>query len=383
MFTRVCPLPASVRYVRSFSISTTRSAKAIIYTRNGEPTDVLTVRTLPALAVPRGDQVKLRFKLSPVNPADLNVIQGAYPAKPHPRDDLGTAEPAFVAGNEGLAIVEDVGEDVSVVQKGDWVIFSTPQFGTWVSEAIARQSDIIRVPRASNSSLSEVQAATLTVNPPTALALLTQFASLEPGEFVIQNGANSSVGQAVIQIAHRHGLKTINLVRDREGIEDLKGQLKSLGADYVMTYNELGEKTARETVRDWTDSKPIRLGLNCVGGKDTTLMARFLGQDAHLVSYGAMSKAPLSLPTSLFIFKNLTCHGYWQSRWYQQHSAEERQSLIAEIVGMMESGLLQEPSHEIVVLQGSDEEMQSTVKDAIGTSASGRHKKILFHFADI
>lgn len=47
----------------------------------------------------------------------------------------------------------------------------------------------------------------------------------------------------------------------------------------------------------------IKLGLNCVGGKHTTLMAGHLGKDAALVSYGAMSKSPLSLPTSLFIFK--------------------------------------------------------------------------------
>ncbi|KZP01449.1 NAD(P)-binding protein [Calocera viscosa TUFC12733] len=340
MFTRVCIPPTCARCVRSFSVSVRQNAKAIIYTRNGEPTDVLTVRTLPTPPAPHGDQVKLKFRLSPVNPADLNVIQGAYPSKPRPREDLGTPEPAFIAGNEGLAVVEAVGEQVSSVRKGDWVIFNTPQFGTWASEAVAKQSDIIRVPRASDSPLTEVQAATLTVNPPTALALLTQFVSLDPGEFVIQNGANSSVGQAVIQIAHRLGLKTINLVRDREGIEELKGQLKLLGADHVLTYNELGEKTARDTVREWTGGKPIRLGLNCVGGKDTTLMARFLGQDAHLVSYGAMSKAPLSLPTSLFIFKNLTCHGYWQSRWYQQHGAEDRQKLIQDLIHMMESGIV-------------------------------------------
>ena len=51
--------------------------------------------------------------------------------------------------------------------------------------------------------------------------------------------------------------------------------------------------------------------LNSVGGKPTQLMTRFLGVDSHLVSYGAMSKQPLSLPTSLFIFKNLTAHGFW------------------------------------------------------------------------
>lgn len=45
--------------------------------------------------------------------------------------------------------------------------------------------------------------------------MLKDFVDLQPGEWVIQNGANSAVGQAVIQIAAARGLKTINLVRSR------------------------------------------------------------------------------------------------------------------------------------------------------------------------
>jgi len=40
-------------------------------------------------------------------------------------------------------------------------------------------------------------------------------ASKKKKQWVIQNGANSAVGQAVIQIAKEWGVGTINLVRDR------------------------------------------------------------------------------------------------------------------------------------------------------------------------
>ena len=80
--------------------------------------------------------------------------------------------------------------------------------------------------------------------------------------------------------------------------------------------------------------QPIRLLLNCVSGPATTQMLKLLEPDAHLVSYGAMSKQPLSLPTSAFIFKNLTCHGFWQSRWYQQHSKQEREALMKKLADM-------------------------------------------------
>jgi trans-2-enoyl-CoA reductase len=67
-------------------------------------------------------------------------------------------------------------------------------------------------------------------------------------------------------------------------------------------------------------------------------MAQLLGNNAHLVSYGAMSKEPLSLPTSLFIFKNLTCHGFWQTRWYSGKSLEQRQELLKTLTALVRDG---------------------------------------------
>jgi NADPH:quinone reductase-like Zn-dependent oxidoreductase len=67
-------------------------------------------------------------------------------------------------------------------------------------------------------------------------------------------------------------------------------------------------------------------------------MARLLGNDAHLVSYGAMSKQPLSLPTSLFLFKNLTAHGFWQSRWNQDRSHVEKKRVMQNLVELINQG---------------------------------------------
>lgn len=75
--------------------------------------------------------------------------------------------------------------------------------------------------------------------------------------------------------------------------------------------------------------------LFAVGGKETTTMARLLGRDAHLVSYGGMAKQALSLPVSLFIFKNLTCRGFWQSHWYNQKTLAERAELMQNLVNLM------------------------------------------------
>ena len=78
--------------------------------------------------------------------------------------------------------------------------------------------------------------------------MLRDFVELRPGDCVLQNGANSAVGQvmvtngsaasghvttvltsdwwqAVVQIARSMGVRTVNVVRDREDIEQLKQRL--------------------------------------------------------------------------------------------------------------------------------------------------------------
>lgn len=96
--------------------------------------------------------------------------------------------------------------------------------GTWQSHTNLPHASLIPLP--SDAELSLCQAATLAINPPTAWRMLSDFIPLNPEhsdaatkgkkkQWVIQNGANSAVGQAVIQLAREWGVGTINLVRDR------------------------------------------------------------------------------------------------------------------------------------------------------------------------
>ncbi|KIJ60943.1 hypothetical protein HYDPIDRAFT_97628 [Hydnomerulius pinastri MD-312] len=374
---RSIPSPSSSRAFRTSS--SVLGNRAIVYSNNGDPSSVLSAITFPDLPPPPPNTANLRFLLSPINPADINVIEGVYPAKPVPHQSLSSDDsPVFVGGNEGLAEVIAVGKGVTDLKERDWVVMTKPQSGTWTSGRNVDVKDVLKVP---SSELSEAEAATITVNPPTAYNMLHDFVRLQEGDWVIQNGANSAVGQAVIQIAAAKGLKTINLIRNsREDIEPLKSHLKALGAAHVATYDELSDKAFRNKVKSWTEGKDIRLGLNCVGGKVTTLMARLLGEDAHLVSYGAMSKSPLSLPTSLFIFKNLTCHGFWQSRWYDSKTSVQRAQMMDTLVGLIRDGKLQSPEHEVLVIRGqeTDSDARDKICTAIARLTGGKYgKKVL------
>ncbi|KAI0064680.1 NAD(P)-binding protein [Artomyces pyxidatus] len=371
--------------LRLFSTTNRLQAnRAFVYSQNGSPKEVLTALTYPSLSPPPPGTLNLRYLLSPINPADLNVIEGVYPSKPSPSSFPNLSSQVFVAGNEGLAEIKDVGSGVDGLQVGDWVVATKQQVGTWASARNVQASEVLKIPR--TDGLSEVNAATITVNPATAYNMLTDFVDLQPGSWVIQNGANSAVGQAVIHIAKARGLKTINLVRDRPDIDVLKQELQSMGATHVLTYEELEDKKSlKAKIQAWTGGDEIRLALNCVGGNSTTRMAGLLGQDAHIVTYGAMARAPLSLGASLFIFKNLTSHGFWVSRWYTQHGKEDRERMMSELVALMSEGKLAEPKHEILTIrrEQSDEEATQAVRAVLDKMLSGQSRsKILLRIEE-
>jgi hypothetical protein len=136
--------------------------RAIIYSTNGDPARVLSAFSFPELPPPPPNTANIRFLLAPINPADINVIEGVYPARPEPDVSLSQAKdhPLFVGGNEGLGKVMDVGEGVVDLQKDDWVVMTKAQSGTWASAKNIALSDVLKVPK---QGLSEAQAATITV----------------------------------------------------------------------------------------------------------------------------------------------------------------------------------------------------------------------------
>ena len=148
------------RHVKHFSSSSTLLAhRAIVYQNPGDPTSVLKALTFPSLSSPGPQHVNVRFLLSPINPADINVVEGVYPARPSLDSSLAD-EPIYVGGNEGLAEVTEVGSDVTDVKKGDRVVMAGPQLGTWSSGRTVLAEAVIKVPE----QVSEVNGATMTVS---------------------------------------------------------------------------------------------------------------------------------------------------------------------------------------------------------------------------
>ena len=397
------------RFISTFGYT---QSKALVYSKHGEPSDVLrfvfsiqhsffyhhntalttrerelTIKnSLHTYSIPPAysQNLTLRFLASPINPADINQIQGVYPSKPtFTTTDLGTSQPAAVAGNEGVAEITATGASVKSVRRGDWVIMKRPCFGTWRSYASAgSEDDVSRIEN--KDGISALQAGTVGVNPCTAYRMLRDFVRLdaERGDWFIQNGANSGVGRAAIQLGRLWGYKSINVVRDRARLKDLKTELREgLGADVVVTEEELADsRTFGDRVNEWTRGgrEKIRLGLNCVGGKSATAMARMLAADGHLVTYGAMAKQPVMLPAGLLIFKNITFDGFWVSRWSEREPDEKRRT-VEEILDLMRDGRFKDvPVREIEWSHDTSEDVLK--REVQGTLDGFRGAKGVFVF---
>ncbi|KAF9083898.1 mitochondrial 2-enoyl thioester reductase [Mortierella sp. AD031] len=372
-------------------------ATALVYSEYGRPTEVLKVLK-HTLAPPGDDYVQVQFLAAPINPADINQIEGVYPLKPpmttHLYSDNTTTStdkpPVAVGGNEGVAQVTKVGlKAASHFKVGDWVVMGSAGLGTWRSHGNFKASELTKVRSVEkmteggdSSNLDVVQLATLTVNPCTAYRMLRDFRTLSPGDYIIQNGANSGVGEAVIQLAKPLGVKTINIIRNRPGHEQVAERLTKLGATHILTDDQLGKLETKELVKSWVQKNEVKLAFNCVGGKPTTEMARLLSKNGHLITYGAMSRQPLILPASLQIFKNVHASGFWLTAWNDEHSAAERQEMIDRVVEVMKQGQFEEVNctrnHWSVTATTDPKTLQERLLEAVGRATATGHGKQVF-----
>ncbi|XP_060906167.1 enoyl-[acyl-carrier-protein] reductase, mitochondrial [Labrus mixtus] len=322
-------------YTQSAGLAT-QTCKALLYRKHGDPSQVVQLEDidLPPLG---SNDVLVKILAAPINPSDVNMIQGTYAILP----DL----PA-IGGNEGVAQVSEVGSQVKSLKAGDWVIPRDAGLGMWRTEAVLAEDDVISLP----SNVPLLSAATLGVNPCTAFRMLSDFEDLRPGDSVIQNAANSGVGQAVIQIAAARGINTINVIRDRPEFTQLSDRLKAMGATHVIKEEALRRPEIKELFK--ICPKP-KLALNGVGGKSATELLRHLKLGGSMVTYGGMARQPVTVPVSALIFKDVKVRGFWVTQWKRAHSKDGSafRAMLDELCSLIQHGKLTAPACTEVNLQ--------------------------------
>jgi NADPH:quinone reductase-like Zn-dependent oxidoreductase len=290
-------------------------SRAAVHEAYGAPREVLRVVEQDP-GDPAEGEVVVRMEAAAMHIADLRTIEGSATfRRPLPR----------TPGFEGIGRVERAGRDAGFAP-GDRV-FPPLGSGTFRERLRCRGADCLPAPEGDAAQL-----ALLTVNGPTAAVLLEDFAALQPGDWLVQNAANSSCGRYLIRLARLAGVRTVNIVRRPQMVDELL----ALGGDAVLVD---GPDLAAQ-VRAATGGVEPRLGVDAVAGAATQRIAECLAPQSPLVCYGAMGGAPCEIDFYLMFREGIVLHGLSFVRQLQRRRPDEVRALYARLAGLMADGTL-------------------------------------------
>ncbi len=295
--------------------------KCIELTGHGRPENVCRCIETADPGTPEGNDIVVAIRASAINPADLLSMQALYPGP--------TEFPARI-GIEGAGEVIAIGPDVTDFAVGDKAM--SLGRANWSEQVKADAAQFIRLP----PEISWLDAAQLKANPPSAHLMLETYVDLQPGDWVIQNAANSAVGRHLIRLARARGCKTVNIVRR----DSLVGELEAIGADIVLVDGE--DLAARVRAAIGEDAN-LPLAIDAIGGSACLRLADCLSRGGTVVNYGFLSGEPCMISPNQTVVRGITLTGFWLVGFFQTASRAEVEALYTKMAGHFISGELHVP----------------------------------------
>ena len=327
--------------------------KAIRFEKFGEPDQFLKVVDLPD-PEPGPGEVRVRMLATPINPSDLLVVRGRYGVLP---------ELPATPGFEGVGIVEASGPGLyGKFLKGKRVAVLNGAGGNWAEKTVIPAIRAIPVP----SDIPDEQAASFFVNPATVLAMARHVLEVPKGAWLLQSAAGSTLGKMMIKLGKRDGFKTLNVVRRREAIDELK----ALGGDAVISSSD---GPIDEQVRAITGGEGVRYAIDPVGGETGSQVFKSLASDSHMLVYGLLSGENITFDPRAMIAGKRVIEGFWLGHWMQSRSKVKSLLLFREIFAMIREGIL-------ATDPGQSMPLDSIAEAVRAAEVVGRRGKVLLTF---
>jgi mitochondrial enoyl-[acyl-carrier protein] reductase / trans-2-enoyl-CoA reductase len=320
--------------------------KALIQTDYGDPGKVLQLREVPKL-FPEAGQAIVDIEAAVVHMADARTVLGM--------DGFRKTLPR-TPGYEGVGRISAVARDVKGLSAG-MRVFAPIGSGTYREQVAANAADLLLAPEG-----DPVQLALMSLSPATAMLMLQDFAKLKPGDFVVQNAANSAVGRMVIQLANDMKVKVVNVVKSSVVIPELK----EIGAGVVLL--DTPDLSAR--VAAVTQGSPVKLAIDAIGGAATSRLANCLDNDSTVVNYSAMSGEPCQIPADFLSTRGIRLCGINPARQLAKHTAEERKALYTRVGELLAAGRLRGRLGGTYPLEDAVEAIRQVIRE--GDKRTGR-----------
>jgi NADPH:quinone reductase-like Zn-dependent oxidoreductase len=295
--------------------------KAVVFESFGTPAEVLCIRDVPE-PHPGPGEVRVRMIASPVNPSDLLVVRGRYGVLP--------TLPS-IPGFEGVGVVDEVGPGLlGRLVRGKRVTAINGQGGNWAEYAVIPARQARPIP----DDIPDDQAATFFVNPASVLAMVRHVLKVRRGEWLLQSAAGSTLGRMIIKLGLHDGFKTLNVLRRREAM----AELKDLGGDAVISSED---GPIDEQVRRIVGGDGVRHAVDPVGGETGTALFRSLAEEGRLLLYGTLSGEPVQIDPRLMIAGRQIVEGFWLGHWMRTRSIPSSLRLFREIAALIRQGVLE------------------------------------------
>jgi len=326
--------------------------KSVLLRQYGDPADVLSLADWPT-PEPRAGEVRVRMIAAPINPSDLLYVRGDYAG-------VDARFPAAV-GFEGAGRVDTLGQGVHGFTAGERVFVLNSRGGNWAEYVVLPASQVLPVP----DDLSDEQVASLMINPASAVMMVRRVLAIPRGEWLLQSAAGSEIGRMIVRLAKNEGIRTVNVVRRREAVDELE----SLGADAVIVS---GGDPIDEQVRRIVGPQGVKYAIDPVIGETGTQMYKALHEEGRMLLYGSLTGQPMLVgddPRYILAGRRVL-EVFWLGYWLAKLDAQERRQLVDEVVALMREGVLwTSPGRKF-----SLDEIDAAVVQA---ESPGRHGKVL------
>jgi NADPH:quinone reductase-like Zn-dependent oxidoreductase len=313
--------------------------KAIVINGFGDPASTIELTEIPEPAAPGPGEVTVEMLVLNINPSDLLQIQGLY----------GVSKPPlpFIPGGEAVGRITALGEGVKGLAVGD--IVSPMILNCWLERVTIKASLAMKLP----AGIDLLQASMLKGNPATAEALLSDQVALQPGDWLMQNAANSAVGTFLVKLAKQRGINTLNIVRRESAVAGVKAS----GGTAVVADALDDARAFRKTVKDLTGGAPVKLAIDAIGGAATGVMANAVADGGTIVNYGLLSGEQCRIDAQHLIFRKVTLKGFWLIHWFQEAGREKLAATYARMAAGMVDGTLTTPVAEVIAMEDAKRAM--------------------------
>jgi NADPH2:quinone reductase len=168
---------------------------------------------------------------------------------------------------------------------------------------------------------------------------------LKPGDWLVQTAAGSTVGQLVLQLARSERFHTVNIVRRRAQVPDIK----ALGGEVVITSADTDWDMQLATAGE---GKALSRAIDCVAGGTGATVARHLAPGGRMLVYGALSSHRQTDPSAFempvfaprLIYSAAAVQGWYLIHWLEVTPLADFGAIRAKVLDRLASGGLRLPS---------------------------------------